>query len=100
MALKTARIENGIVQAVLVGTVEWATINLGGEWVDVTGLNCGVGFTFDGTTLKPPQPYPSWVFDDEINGWNPPVPYPADDGKMYQWDEQSLSWVETLTTGE
>lgn len=43
------------------------------------------------TTPKPLQPYPSWTWDGET--WNPPIPYPQD-GKDYQWDEDSLSWIE------
>ena len=41
----------------------------------------------------PPQPYPSWTLDDNAD-WQAPVPMP-DDGKMYGWDEATLSWVET-----
>ena len=42
------------------------------------------------TIPRPPQPYPSWTWD---NGWNPPVAYPKD-GKRYNWDEATTSWVE------
>jgi hypothetical protein len=45
------------------------------------------------TTPKPPQPYPSWTWDGAQ--WNPPTPYPEDD-KNYEWDENTLSWVEVL----
>ena len=33
-----------------------------------------------------PQPFPSWVLDEETCQWNPPTPYP-DDGRKYKWDE-------------
>lgn len=39
-----------------------------------------------------PQPFPSWVLDPLKGIYNAPVAMP-DDGKSYQWDEPSLSWV-------
>lgn len=39
-----------------------------------------------------PQPYPSWVLDENYE-WNPPVPMP-DDGALYGWDEKQLMWVQ------
>lgn len=57
----------------------------------------GIGFTYS-TELDafiPPQPYPSWSLNEETCLWYPPVPYP-DDGKMYVWDEATLSWVEVV----
>ena len=55
----------------------------------------GIGFTYDPVldAFIPPQPYPSWLLDTETCLWIPPVPYP-DDGKLYYWDEATLSWVE------
>ena len=40
----------------------------------------------------PPKPYPSWLLNTTIYQWKAPVPYP-DDGKVYYWDEATLSWV-------
>lgn len=37
--------------------------------------------------------YASWVFDEATCTFNPPVPMPQD-GKPYQWDEATTSWVE------
>ena len=42
---------------------------------------------------KRPQPYPSWSWVDG-KGWVAPVPYPTD-GKDYNWDEETQSWVES-----
>lgn len=39
-----------------------------------------------------PQPYPSWILNTETFLWEAPVPYPTD-GKVYVWDEATLSWV-------
>ena len=54
----------------------------------------GIGYTFDVTeqAFIPPKPYPSWLLNTTIYQWEAPVPYP-DDGKMYYWDEATLSWV-------
>ena len=37
--------------------------------------------------------YTSWVFDEAVCSFKPPVDYPTT-GKAYKWDEPSLSWVE------
>ena len=36
--------------------------------------------------------YPSWIWNEELCSYTPPLPYPNDGGK-YIWDEASLSWV-------
>lgn len=54
----------------------------------------GIGYAYrkDIDAFVAPQPYPSWVLDNDAK-WQAPVPYP-NDGKQYSWDEASLSWVE------
>jgi hypothetical protein len=37
--------------------------------------------------------YPSWVFDEALCLFEPPVSYPQDD-KRYYWDELTINWVE------
>lgn len=39
-----------------------------------------------------PSPYPSWVFNDELNKWEPPFSAPIEDG-LYKWDEETISWI-------
>ncbi len=39
-----------------------------------------------------PQRYPSWVLDENFN-WTSPVPFP-NDGKKYNWNEQTVNWDE------
>jgi len=55
----------------------------------------GIGFTYcpDRDAFIPPKPYDSWVLDEDSCLWQAPVPYP-DDGKDYQWNEQTQSWDE------
>jgi len=74
---------------------------LGGTWVQ-TSYNgnmrknyAGVGDTYDTTrdAFISPQPYPSWILDEDTCRWEAPIPYPTDD-KLYTWDEDTTSWVE------
>lgn len=37
--------------------------------------------------------FASWVFNEETCAFDPPVPMPLD-GNMYQWNEDSLMWVQ------
>ncbi len=55
----------------------------------------GIGYTYraDIDAFVPPQPYPSWVLNPNTAQWEAPIPMPSD-GKMYRWDENTLSWVE------
>lgn len=53
----------------------------------------GIGFHWDGVGFFPPQPYPSWIRNEEKYVWEAPVAYPTD-GKVYYWDESTLSWFE------
>ena len=57
----------------------------------------GIGFTYDRQkdAFIPPQPYASWVLDEETCLWNAPVAHP-NDGKAYKWDEATTSWVEIV----
>ena len=54
----------------------------------------GIGYTYDAErdAFIPPQPFPSWVLDENSCLWSAPVPYP-DDGNLYQWNEESLLWT-------
>jgi hypothetical protein len=39
------------------------------------------------------KPFDSWIWVDEKNAWEPPISYPEGD-KIYDWNEQTQSWVE------
>ena len=49
----------------------------------------GIGWTVEEDGLRPPSPYPSWVWDG--SEWVAPVPMP-DDGGAYLWDEDAQDW--------
>lgn len=53
----------------------------------------GIGFTYDRTrdAFIPPQPFPSWVLDEDTCLWNAPVAMPID-GNQYYWNEDIQSW--------
>lgn len=74
---------------------------LGGTWKQ-TSYNAsirknyaGMGYTYDSErdAFIPPNPYPSWVLNEETCLWEAPTPKPQDD-KFYNWDEATTSWVE------
>lgn len=89
-------------------TEAWEAFYASRPWFD--GLTCkrtsyhgrirknyaGVGFTYDPVrdAFIPPRPvWQSWVLNEETCQWEAPTPMP-DDGNIYQWDEETLSWVE------
>jgi hypothetical protein len=40
-----------------------------------------------------PKPFNSWILNENTCKWEAPVPYPSD-GKIYNWSEITISWVE------
>ena len=76
-----------------------------GTWVQ-TSYNhkirtryASVGGTYDASidAFLTPKPFASWTLD-ENHVWEAPVPYPADssaeDDPVYDWDEDTTSWIE------
>jgi len=59
----------------------------------------GIGYTYDAAldAFIPPQPYPSWLLDEQTCRWQAPIAYP-EGGGMYEWDEAVQSW--SLQEGE
>lgn len=55
----------------------------------------GIGYTYDvqRDAFIPPQPFPSWLLNEETCLWYPPIAIPTD-GKQYFWDEQIKNWIE------
>lgn len=77
-------------------------LGLGGTWIQ-TSYNsrirynyAGIGYIWDPNfgedgAFYPPSPYSSWTLDNDAK-WQPPVPYPDDDGS-YVWDEEIQEWI-------
>jgi len=67
----------------------------------------GVGYKYDSTkdAFIEPQPFPSWILDDETCKYNAPLDHPTvgKDLVMYEWDEDlyqsdnTKGWVEGET---
>ena len=55
----------------------------------------GIGYTYDAVrdAFIPPQPFASWLLNDDTCLWEAPVAMPAD-GKAYEWNEATTSWKE------
>jgi hypothetical protein len=102
--------ENNIVTEVITGIDETELIehldtetwygNFRGQVCKRTSYNgnyrknyAGVGYTYDEDldAFISPKPFDSWVLDEETCLWEAPVSYP-DDGKMYTWNEKTLTW--------
>lgn len=54
-----------------------------------------IGYKYDEEkdAFIPPQPFDSWVLNESTCLWEAPKPRPTD-GKLYLWDEDTLSWIE------
>jgi hypothetical protein len=108
-----AKVNNGIVEQVIVAEPEFFQTFVDsspGEWIQ-TSYNtrggqhpegrplrknyAGIGFTYDRTrdAFVPPKPYASWTLNENTCLWDAPVAYPTD-GKIYQWDEATINWIE------
>ena len=55
----------------------------------------GIDMTWDAgrNAFIAPKPFNSWTLNEDTCRWDPPTPMP-NDGKMYSWNEETLSWVE------
>ena len=111
-----AKVNNGVVTRVIAAEAEFFDTFVDsspGEWIQTSynthgGVHsngetplrknyAGIGFTYDSVrdAFISPQPYPSWVLDEDTCIYEAPVPYPTD-GLIYSWDEDTTSWVETV----
>ena len=111
--------ENNIVTEVITGRNEdevvdgisdWEAYygNLRGQVCKRTSYNnnirknyAGIGFRYDETldAFIPPQPYPSWLLDEDTCRWKAPVPYP-EDGLIYRWNEEQGDWEAVVFQSE
>jgi hypothetical protein len=56
----------------------------------------GIGYSYDEDldAFIAPQPFASWLLDEDTAQWVAPVAYPTD-GLIYSWDEEALDWQPT-----
>ena len=79
------------------------------DWVQTSYNNnfrkryAGKGMKYDveRDAFIPPQPFPSWLLNEESLSWEPPIPMPEQEAELgdegfihYMWDEENQSWVE------
>ena len=59
----------------------------------------GIGYTYDSTrdAFIPPKPFNSWTLNEETCLYEAPTPMP-NDGKIYNWDEETTSWIEITSS--
>jgi hypothetical protein len=98
--------DNKVIRVIVVSNdleangAQWCHDTFGGTWVQ-TSYNAtirknyaGQGYTWDPVrnAFIPPQPYPSWLLNEDTCQWEPPVAMPQD-GQMYSWDEAAGDWT-------
>ena len=107
-----AKVVDGIVDNVIVAEATFFDSYVdtsAGEWIQTSynthaGVHihggtplrknyAGIGFSYDEArdAFIPPQPYPSWVLNEETCRWEAPVAHPDDDNR-YEWTEDTPSW--------
>ncbi len=116
-----AKVENGTVTQVIV--IEQDVLNTGhwgdpASWVQTSynthgGVHtnggtplrknfAGIGYTYDAgrDAFIPPKPFNSWVLNESTCLWEAPTPMPVEEGKMFVWDEPTVSWIEFVPPTE
>jgi hypothetical protein len=106
-----AKVENGVVTQVIVaeqdvidsglfgtGWVQTSYNTRGGQHPEGRPLRknyAGIGFTYDAArdAFIAPQPFASWLLNEDTCQWSAPVSKPQDN-KRYIWDEATTSWAE------
>ena len=81
--------------------VEFCKNLFGGNWIQTSYSGsirknyAGVGYLYDivRDAFIPPQPFPSWVLNENTCIWEAPVACPGSFNSYY-WDEEKQVWVE------
>lgn len=108
--------KNNIVTEVIPGRDEWEIVDGISDWEkwygEFRGQVCkrtsynnnyrknyaGLGYYFDEArdAFIAPQPFASWILNEDTCRWEAPTPMP-EDGKFYVWNEELTNWVEIPT---
>lgn len=109
-----AKVVNGVVTQVIVAEPEFFETFIDttpGQWIQTSyntkgGVHllggtplrknfAGIGFNYDQEkdAFYPPQPYSSWLLNEQTFLWEPPIPAP-NDGNRYLWNEPTTNWIE------
>jgi hypothetical protein len=105
-----ALIEDGVVVNVIVAEQNFIDTQ-SGTWVQTSYNTHGGVHLLGGTPLRKnyasigyvydaerdafyaPQPYPSWLLNEDTCLWEAPVAHPNQQGASYNWDEATLTWI-------
>ena len=100
--VESESVGQAFLEALLPGSGPWVQCSYNNNF---RGRYANPGFIYyPGDDVFAPSPqFPSWVLDVETGSWSAPVAIPDDtktgpdddEGKIYYWDEPSVSWVET-----
>lgn len=87
-------VENNVIVNIIVAESLEAAKSVVGENIieQEDSEQFGVGFYYENGNWIAPQPYPSWIRDGLK--WKAPIEYP--DNGLYEWDENSESWVKMI----
>ena len=66
------------------------------KWFEEENVGIGWIYNSDRNQFYAPQPFPSWILDQDTLIWNAPVTKPSDGYHM--WDEEQLNWIEVFYT--
>ena len=108
--------KQNVVKQVITGRDENEAVNGISDWEahysEIIGQRCirtsyngtirknyaGIGYKYDAKldAFIPPKPYLSWVLIEETCQWKAPIDKPEDD-KNYYWDEETISWIESVS---
>ena len=109
-----AKVKNGIVEQVIVAEANFFDTFIDtspGDWIQTSYNTYGGVHSLGGTPLRmnfaavggtydldkdafiAPQPYSSWILNEDTCLWEAPTAIP-DDGKIYVWDEENTNWKE------
>jgi hypothetical protein len=79
----------------LIPYTNWVQTSYNGN---IRGRYAGIGFTYDTNrdAFLPPQPFASWLLNEETLDWYPPTPRPetVTEGYYLNWNEETTSWEE------
>ena len=91
-----AQVQNGKVVNIVLADESWVSAQESPEeWIPYTLTKPAIMYgDYINGMFYPPQPYPSWVLNEQLFIWEAPIKRPTGDlGYAYIWDEEKLQWV-------
>ena len=92
-------INNKVIQVIIADQAHINTLSDKDFYMEDNGIKinnaAAIGDAYDAVrnAFISPKPYPSWILNETIYQWESPVVKP-DDGKRYNWKEETTSWDE------